>query len=96
MDPSLQQLSVSLGLTVMQTLALMGNPAMPPPSAGNGLTSSWLAGSAATAVALWSAVMANGWAVSPAAMSTAPLVYMSTNAPGPYVTQALSDPLFDS
>jgi len=95
MDPTVQQLAATLGLSVMATLALMANPAMPPPSSGNGLTSSWAAGPAATAASLWTAVLSRGWKVSGAALATAPLTFMSLNTPGQYYKPVLNDPLFD-
>ena len=95
MDPTLHQLAATLGLSVMQTLALMSNAAMPAPSSGNGLGASWAAGPAATAASLWASVLARGWKVSSAALSTAPLAFMAANTPGRYYRPPLSDPLWD-
>jgi hypothetical protein len=95
MDPTIQQLAVTLGLSVTQVLLLLNHPAMPAPSSGYGLTASWAAGPAAAFATLWAAVLANGWKVSSAALATAPLTLMSTTTPGPYYRPPLSDPLFD-
>ena len=95
MDPSISQVAAQLGLTVLQVLALMANPAFPAPSSGNGLSAGWLSGPINTFASLWASVLSNGWKVSTAAMATAPLAFMAANTPGKYYVPALSDPLFD-
>jgi len=96
MDPSFTAVCAQLGVTGLQLLALMANPAFPAPSSGSGMTASWASGPAASFATLWAAVLANGWKVSDALKPTAPLTLWSTTTPGPYYSPALVDPLFDN
>jgi len=48
MDPSFTAVCAQLGVTGLQLLALMANPAFPAPSSGSGMTASWASGPAAS------------------------------------------------
>lgn len=94
MDPTVQQVATTLGLTVEAVLNLMNNPAFPPPTSGSGLTASW--SSIAAFQALWTATLANGWKISTAALPTFNFAWAAAHAPGQYYQPANTDPLFDA
>jgi len=92
MDPTIQQVATQLGLTVLQVITLMANPAFPAPSSGNGLSASWAAGPINAFASTWASVLANGWRAPTSIMGTAPLVLWASTTPGKYYGGAAGVP----
>jgi predicted DNA-binding transcriptional regulator AlpA len=89
------QVAATLGITGRQLWALSSNPQFPQPASGSDQTVVWNASDITTFATTWSATIANGWKVSPAALPTFNFTYAAAHSPGQYYTPAFSDPLFD-